>query len=124
MRTFLLMLPLIGVQMISSNFFTAIGKAYKGALLALMRSVFCFVPIVLILPHFLGITGILCTAPIADFLACLVVVCFITNEMKNLENVEFSRFFIFTYRFLFRIDEYFSGACHEIATFSKNLRFS
>ncbi|MCQ2596070.1 MAG: MATE family efflux transporter [Treponemataceae bacterium] len=87
MRTFLLMLPLIGVQMISSNFFTAIGKAYKGALLALMRSVFCFVPIVLILPHFLGITGILCTAPIADFLACLVVVCFITNEMKNLEKL-------------------------------------
>lgn len=40
MRTFLFMVLVNGVQLLSSNFFTAIGKALKGLLLSLTRQVF------------------------------------------------------------------------------------
>lgn len=40
MRTFLFMELVNGVQLLSSNFFTAIGKALKGLLLSLTRQVF------------------------------------------------------------------------------------
>lgn len=48
MRTYLFMVLINGVQLLSSSFFTAIGKAMKGALLALTRQVFFLIPLILI----------------------------------------------------------------------------
>lgn len=59
MRTFLFMVIINGVQLLSANFFTAIGKALKGLLLALTRQVFFLIPLILILPLFFGIFGVL-----------------------------------------------------------------
>ena len=88
MRTFLIMLPLNGIQMISSNFFSAIGKPVKGASLSLTRSVFFFIPIVLILPLFFGLNGIMYAAPCADFIAFLVTLVFITKEMHSMGKIK------------------------------------
>lgn len=59
MRTFLFMVLVMGVQILSSNFFSAIGKPIKGALLSLTRQVFLLVPLVLLLPLKFGIDGIM-----------------------------------------------------------------
>lgn len=56
MRTFLFMVIVNGVQLISSNFFSAIGKPLKGLLLSMTRQVFFLIPLVLILPLFSGST--------------------------------------------------------------------
>jgi len=85
MRTFLIMLPLNGVQMISSNFFSAIGKPIKGALLSLTRAVFFFIPTVLILPLFFQLQGIFYAAPISDFIAFMVVIIFIFKEFHTMQ---------------------------------------
>ena len=66
MRIFLFMVLVNGVQLISSNFFAAIGKPIKGVILSLTRQVFFLVPLLLILPLFMGIDGILFAGPIAD----------------------------------------------------------
>ena len=50
MRIFLFMVLVNGVQLLSSNFFTAIGKATRGLLLALTRQVFFLIPLLLLLP--------------------------------------------------------------------------
>jgi len=84
MRVFLVMLPLNGIQMISSNLFAAIGKAVKGAVLSLTRTVLFFIPIVLLMPLFFGLDGILYAAPIADVLAFTLVIVFITREMRQM----------------------------------------
>ena len=47
MRIFLFMVIVNGVQLLSSNFFTAIGKALKGLLLSLTRQVFFLIPLIL-----------------------------------------------------------------------------
>lgn len=88
MRTFLFMVIVNGVQLLSSNFFTAIGKAVKGLLLSLTRQVFFLIPLILILPLKFGIFGVLLAGPVADFIAFIVSVIFIYKEFKVLNSQE------------------------------------
>lgn len=85
MRTFLFMVLVNGVQLLSSNFFTAIGKALRGLLLSLTRQVFFLIPLVLLLPLHFGIFGVLLAGPIADFIAFVVSVFLVSREFKALE---------------------------------------
>lgn len=84
MRIFLFMVIVNGVQLISSNFFTAIGKAAKGVFLSLTRQVIFLIPLILILPLFFGINGIMFAGPIADFIAFVTTVIFIGRQMRHL----------------------------------------
>ncbi|HIY18890.1 MAG TPA: MATE family efflux transporter [Candidatus Blautia avistercoris] len=88
MRIFLFMVIINGVQMLSSNFFAAIGKPMKGALLSLTRQVLCLIPLILILPLFLGIDGILFAGPFADGIAFLITTIFISRQMKQIRQME------------------------------------
>lgn len=83
MRTFLFMVIVNGVQLLSSNFFTAIGKATRGLLLALTRQVFFLIPLLLLLPLWLGIDGVMLAGPIADFIAFVVSVVLVRKELKR-----------------------------------------
>ena len=85
MRTFLFMGIVNGVQVLSSSFFTAIGKALKGLLLSLTRQVFFLIPLILILPLWLGIFGVLLAGPIADFIAFVVSVLLVKKEFSILK---------------------------------------
>ena len=88
MRIFLILLPLGGVQMISSNLFSAIGKPLLGTLLSLSRQVFFFIPLVLIMGKFLGLNGIMYAAPGSDILAFTVVMFFIVKEFRAMSKLE------------------------------------
>ena len=88
MRIFLFCVIINGVQLISSNFFSAIGKPLKGMLLSLTRQVFFLVPLMLILPLFWGIDGIMYSAPVADTLAFVTTIVMITLEMRLIRKME------------------------------------
>lgn len=82
MRIFLFMALVNGVQLLSSNFFTAIGKALRGLLLSLTRQVFFLIPLILLLPLRFGIFGVLLAGPIADFVAFLVSWIMVRREFS------------------------------------------
>lgn len=84
MLTFFLMFPVVGFQIICSNYFQAVGKAVESIVLSLSRQVLLFIPLLLILPHFWGINGIWRTAPIADGLSVLLTATLISIEMKRI----------------------------------------
>lgn len=88
MRIFLFMVLVNGVQLLSSNFFTAIGKALTGLLLSLTRQVFFLIPLILVLPLKFGIFGVLLAGPIADFIAFVVSVVLVRKEFKTLRAQE------------------------------------
>lgn len=88
MRIFLFMVIVNGVQLISSNFFAAIGKPLKGVFLSLTRQVIFLVPLLLILPIFFGIDGIMFAAPVADTIAFLTTMILIRLEMKKMRQLE------------------------------------
>ena len=83
MRTFLFMVLVNGVQLLSSNFFTAIGKAMKGLLLSLTRQVFFLIPLILILPLRFGLIGVLLAGPAADFAAFVLSVFLVRKELNR-----------------------------------------
>lgn len=83
MRIFLFMVIVNSVQLLSSNFFTAIGKATRGLLLALTRQVFFLIPLLLLLPLWLGIDGVILSGPIADFIAFVASVTLVQKELQQ-----------------------------------------
>ena len=91
MRIYLMLVCVDGVQMLSSSFFSSIKKAYLGMFLSMTRQVLFLIPLVLILPKFFGLNGILYAAPIADFVAFVVSVICILAEFKKLNELEKSR---------------------------------
>ncbi len=86
MRTYLFMVLVNGVQLLSSSFFTAIGKALKGALLALTRQTFFLIPLTLLLPLRFGIMGVLLAGPIADFSAFVLSIVLVGTELRKQKN--------------------------------------
>ncbi len=86
MKIFLCMLPFIGFQITSSNYFQAVGKASKSIFLALLRQVIVLIPMLLIMPHFFGLTGVWMAGPTADFSATVVTAIFIFNELRHLDD--------------------------------------
>lgn len=84
LRTFLIALPIIGFQVIVGNYFQSIGKAGTSILLTLMRQVILLIPILFILPNYLGLTGVWFASPIADVGSALIAGYFIIRELKRL----------------------------------------
>ena len=88
MRIFLFMIPVIGFQIISTNFFQSIGKAKISMFLSLLRQVIVLIPMLLILPKFFGLTGVWIAGPISDAIASLITVFFVVKEFKNLNKLK------------------------------------
>jgi putative MATE family efflux protein len=86
LRIILMATPLIGLQVMGATFFQSIGKAVPSLLLGMSRQILFLIPLVLILPGFLGLTGVLIAFPIADISATIVTVLWMLWELKFLPN--------------------------------------
>lgn len=86
-RIFLMLCPLTGFQTVIAVYLQAVGKPVKSALLSLSRQIIFFVPAALILPIFLGVTGVLWTGPVEDGLAFVFSVILLVYERKQLHKI-------------------------------------
>jgi len=84
MRILLAAFPVVGFQVVSSNFFQAIGKARTAMLLNLLRQVILLIPLVLLLPLALEIDGIWLAGPLADVSAAAITAVAIRREVDRL----------------------------------------
>ncbi|MCM4160594.1 MATE family efflux transporter [Antarcticibacterium flavum] len=75
--------PIVALQLIGSAYFQAIGKATPALLLTLTRQGFFFIPLVLVLPLYLGELGVWISFPLADLLSTLVTGFFLRKEIKQ-----------------------------------------
>ena len=74
-----------GIQPMSSGFFTSIRKAGIGAFVSLTRQVIFLLPLILILPHFLGIDGVMYAGPVADGAAAVVAIFLAVRELRKMK---------------------------------------
>lgn len=74
--------PIIAIQLIGAAYFQAAGKAKKALFLTLSKQGFFLIPLVLILPDFLGIFGVWVAFPIADILSTIITGYFLKKEMN------------------------------------------
>ncbi|MPN63070.1 hypothetical protein SDC9_210824 [bioreactor metagenome] len=88
LRIDLIFLPVIGYQIVASNYFQAIGKAKISIFLAFLRQVIVLIPIILILPRFWGLNGLWISQPIADIVAAILTSFFLYKEMLTMKHLE------------------------------------
>lgn len=84
LRIFLFFVAINGVQAAIGTFFPSIGKAGTGAILALSKQIIILLPLMFILPKFVGIYGVVLAVPISDLLSCLLAVFLVKREFKNM----------------------------------------
>ena len=82
MRIFLLFISLNSIQISIATFFPSIGKAIKGAIVSLTKQLIVLFPLLLTLPKFFGVEGVIYATPLTDLIAFTVAVIFLTNEFK------------------------------------------
>lgn len=83
-RTFLFAVFCAGFQITSSIFFQAIGKPVRSIVLSLSRQTLFLIPLLIILPTYVGLDGILYAGPIADLAAAALAAFLIAFEMVHL----------------------------------------
>ena len=83
LRYVFIALPIIGIQLIGAAYFQAIGKAKPALLLTLSRQGFFFIPLLFLLPPYIGIDGVWLSFPIADLLSTLVTIYFLNRSIRK-----------------------------------------
>lgn len=86
MRIVISVIPVIGIQIVGSALFQSLGKAVPSLILALLRQVLLFIPLVIILPRILGLglLGIWIAYPAADILSVVLTIIFLKGELKKM----------------------------------------
>lgn len=87
-KVYLCMLPLVGIQTVSSQYFQAVGKAKRSSMLSLLRYGIIVVPAILILAPMYQTRGIYISNALSDGLASLVAIVCIVIEIKRLRRLE------------------------------------
>jgi len=87
LQTMALLTPIIGIQMISSIYFQAVGKGVPAILLGLSRQFIVLLPIVLILSRLYGVNGVWMSFPIADAISTIITVSALSFELRRLGTI-------------------------------------
>jgi Na+-driven multidrug efflux pump len=83
MRISCMFIMLAGVQMVATNFFQSIGKVNKAIFLSLTRQVIFLIPLLLILPQYMGENGVWSSIPIADFISGILAIVLLRGQFKS-----------------------------------------
>lgn len=82
-RIVMLMFPIVGCQMVITNFFQSIGKARISMFLSLSRQLLFLLPMLTILPHIFGVDGVWVSMPVADALSSIVTAVMMIIYMRK-----------------------------------------
>ena len=90
MRIVFVFFPIIGFQMVATNFFQSIGMAGKAIFMSLSRQLLFLMPGLLFLPRFFEVStpwdgswGVWCAMPLSDFLATGVAFFMLTHQLRT-----------------------------------------
>ncbi|MDE6135312.1 MAG: MATE family efflux transporter, partial [Muribaculaceae bacterium] len=76
--------PVVGFQIISTSFFQSIGNAAKSIVVGLLRQVIFLIPLLILLPRELGITGVWLSFPVSDALATVITFVLVLMTFRTI----------------------------------------
>jgi len=86
LRKYAFAIPVIGMSIVGTNYIQSTGKAKAAMLLSLLRQVIILIPMILILPKFIGLDGVWLAQPTADTITAIITTIVIFKEFKSYEN--------------------------------------
>jgi putative MATE family efflux protein len=84
-RVNMLVFPVIGFQMVITNFFQCIGKVQTAIFLSLSRQLLLLLPLLVVLPLIWGIDGVWAALPASDATAALMAAVVMISYMSKLK---------------------------------------
>lgn len=87
LTVYLMFFMTIGFQIAGANYFLAVGKPKYSMFLSLSRQGLILIPLLIILPHFLQMKGVLIAGPISDIIAFVITAIFLFFEMRRLNRL-------------------------------------
>lgn len=84
LRIMALFIPLAAIQITGSVYFQAVGKRTEAFVLGLSRQYLILIPIILILPRFIGVDGVWLAFPLADLIASTLTITLLVREVRRL----------------------------------------
>lgn len=82
-RIHMLAFPIVGMQMVITNFFQCIGKAKISIFLSLSRQMLFLLPLLVILPPIMRLDGVWTAMPVSDTIAAIVALVMMARYMKK-----------------------------------------
>ena len=79
--------PIVGFQMVATNFFLSIGMSKKAIFLSLTRQLLFLIPCLVILPRFFGTLGVWISIPVADATATIVTAIVLVNQFRKFKRM-------------------------------------
>ena len=84
MRIYLFGIFTSGFIIVTTGYFQATGQPLKASVLSMLRSLLLLVPLIIVLPMYFGLDGILYAGPVAEFITFVVVGGFTIKEIRAL----------------------------------------
>lgn len=84
LRVVFLCFPVVGFQMVTSNFFQSIGHPGKAIFMSMARQVVFLLPLLFILPQFFGVKGVWLSIPIADTLSATIAAYMLVVQYRKM----------------------------------------
>jgi Na+-driven multidrug efflux pump len=75
--------PIVGFQIVVSNFFQSIDMANKAIFLSLSRQVLFLIPCLIVVPGYFGIKGVWMAMPISDAIATLIAAVLMVGLVRK-----------------------------------------
>ncbi len=93
LRIYMMMVIIYSIQPMTVNYFTGTGRVKQGLIMSITRQGIFLIPLLIILPMFYGIDGVLYSAPISDTLAAILSLTLIVIDFRRLKQMEESKVF-------------------------------
>ena len=78
---------MVGLQIVSTNFFQSLGMATKAVFLSLTRQILFMIPLLFILPPRFGLNGVWACYPICDCVAAIVATCMLLWQVRHIKRM-------------------------------------
>ncbi|MDR2388369.1 MAG: MATE family efflux transporter [Tannerellaceae bacterium] len=79
--------PLVGFQMVATNFFLSVGMAREAIFLSLTRQLLFMLPCLVVLPRFFGIWGVWSSPPLSDLLASILTAAMLFRQFRRFKKI-------------------------------------
>lgn len=90
MRIYMALLIPNGIGIACGTFFPQIGNAKKGTQNSILKQIVFLLPLIIILPRFMGVFGVAYATPLTDVLSTIVVVYLMVDELKKIPKENYS----------------------------------
>ena len=90
-RIYLLMMPVVGINIVATSYYQSIGKAKISMFVSLLRQVILLIPFTVILPKFIGLDGVWAAGACADSLSVIITLVLLKKEFKQLDKMQLEK---------------------------------